>query len=225
MPDNDSPSIYLPLDDGQIDPYIDPASGVLRNNLGLTSWEELKQAEALAVRLGWAHSMILALRSVDFCRNRPKRDASLDGSVYAFAFRQIHKSLFYTVYDWAGEFRTIPISRADEKPCFNACPETLEPQVGAALRDAIHDPDFLANIGRHYTELNYQHPFREGNGRTQKVFFSALAGVNGAFLDWTRVEKEPYEAALRHWNKTADTSLIDAVLQSALTRPRPPETA
>jgi cell filamentation protein len=216
MPDNDPPLSYLPVDDGQIDPYIDPASGVLRNKPGLTSWEELKQAEAAAVRINWPHSFNLAVQSVNFCKNRPGYHMPLKAHVFVFNLGQIHKRLFSTVYDWAGEFRTIPISRADEKPCFNACPETLEQQVGVAVRDAIHDPDFLADIGKHYTELNYQHPFREGNGRTQKVFFSALAQVNGAFLDWTKVEKEPYEAALRHWNKTADTSRIDAVLQGAL---------
>jgi cell filamentation protein len=216
MPDNNPPSIYLPLDDGQIDPYIDPATGVLGNKLGLTSWEELKQAEALAVRMNWRLCLDSALQNADYCISTRKYNTPLKGSVFISHYRQIHKLFFSDIYDWAGEFRIIPISRADEKPCFNACPETLRTQVARAIRDAIHDPDFLANIGRHYTELNYQHPFREGNGRTQKVFFSALAQINRAFLDWTRVEKEPYEAALRHWNRTADTSRIDAVLQGAL---------
>lgn len=217
MPVNDPPLSYLPVEDGQIDPYIDPATGVLRNKLGLTRWEELKQAEALAVRVKWPDSINTTVGKVEFYKNRCFRDPTRSPAYFSVRIiYYIHESLFSTIYDWAGAFRTIPISRADEKPCFNACPETLEAQVGEAIRNAIDDPDFLANIGRHYTELNYQHPFREGNGRTQKVFFSALAQVNGAFLDWTRVEKEPYEAALRHWNKTADTSRIDAVLQGAL---------
>lgn len=216
MPVNDPPLSYLPVDDGQIDPYIDPATGVLRNKLGLTSWEELKQAEALAVRVNWPGSLNVTVAAVALEIIYNGNNTPYKAHFLIYTICDIHKILFSTVYDWAGEFRTIPISRADEKPCFNACPETLEAQVGEAIRDAIHDPDFLANIGRHYTELNYQHPFREGNGRMQKVFSSALAQVNGAFLDWTKVEKEPYEAALRHWNKTADTSRIDAVLRGAL---------
>lgn len=133
-----------------------------------------------------------------------------------FSWKLTHRILFRNLYEWAGEFRTIAIGRSDEKPCFNACPETLEAECGAALAAMYIDDDFVANIARHYAELNFQHPFREGNGRTLKIFFGAVAEAKGVVIDWTRLDRGRYEAALRHWNRHGDTGPLDVELRACI---------
>jgi fido (protein-threonine AMPylation protein) len=79
------------------DPYINPASGILRNNFGLTNQEALDRAEANSVLV---RSTLLQLNP-------------LSGDFDSQHLKQIHSRLFRDVYDWAGQFRTIPLAKAD----------------------------------------------------------------------------------------------------------------
>ncbi len=215
-----------------VDPYIDPETGILRNRLGIRTWRELKEAEAYLVRINFERAkerfaLFMRYYLVDYLSERFSVNCKLPThlsetqSLYrncCIHWRFVHEIIFKHIYDWAGEFRTVPIGRPDEKPCFNASPETLENECGAALGAAVMDRDFLENIASHYAELNFQHPFREGNGRTLKVLISAMVEAHGAAMDWTRVERAPYEAALRQWNRTAETAPLDAVLRTGLAK-------
>jgi cell filamentation protein len=65
-------------------------------------------------------------------------------------------------------------------------------------------------------ELNAIHPFREGNGRTQREFIAQLAVRNGYALDWTRIQRnEMYDASHMSFQR-GNNSGLEAVLRKAL---------
>jgi fido (protein-threonine AMPylation protein) len=55
-------------------------------------------------------------------------------------------------------------------------------------------------------------PFREGNGRTLKLLFTAIAFRHEVFIDWSRLDSDQYTEALNHWQRTQEPSKIEAVL-------------
>jgi Fic/DOC family len=81
-----------------IDPYIDPQSGVLRNRFGLADQQSLDRAEANAVSI---RSILLQLNP-------------LEGNFDSEHLKAIHSYLFRDVYDWAGQFRTIALAKAED---------------------------------------------------------------------------------------------------------------
>ncbi|UEM04821.1 Fic family protein [Skermanella rosea] len=137
-------------------------------------------------------------------------------------WKQVHRILFQDLYDWAGEPRSINMGR-EGKIVFNTAAEI--PGEAAAVLDRVErSADFAADMGAFYAEMNFQHPFREGNGRTLKLLFSAIAIRRGILLDWGRLNLEEYTGALAHWQRTLDASRIQAVL-TASARPAAPEDA
>src|SRR5215469_8644365 len=98
------------------DPYIDPASGILRNKLGLKEQQSLDTAEA----------DLLVVRETLFDLNPPK------GNFDSQHLKAIHAYLFRDVYDWAGQFRIIPLAKADYerggKITRFSAPESIEPE-------------------------------------------------------------------------------------------------
>ena len=56
---------------------------------------------------------------------------------------------------------------------------------------------FISGLARHLDAVNHLHPFREGNGRTQRIFFSQLSGRAGYLLHWDRISAEENAAASR----------------------------
>lgn len=78
------------------------------------------------------------------------------------------------------------------------------------------DRGHFANRGAYYLgEINAVHPFRDGNGRTQREFIRQLAQRNGYVLDWSRVSREQMIDASRQSFKT-DNSGLETLLRNAL---------
>lgn len=107
--------------------------------------------------------------------------------------RAVHARLFGEVYPWAGETRTVDITRRGG-PSF--CPwEQVEDEFAVIAghlgrRGRLAGPgreEFTAWLTRVYDAVNRVHPFREGNGRTQRVWVSDLARAAGYRVDWERV--------------------------------------
>jgi cell filamentation protein len=102
--------------------------------------------------------------------------------------------MFGTVFDWAGDFRTIHIRKLDEngRPSgYFAPPDRIEADGRKAIRHleatlrraATDDLTRVAdNLAEVYGQLNFLHPFRDGNGRSQKVFFSGVCRPVGIEL-------------------------------------------
>jgi cell filamentation protein len=167
------------------DPYVDPRTGVLRNRLGIADPAELARAEA----------RLAAGREATLFRDRP------DLGGYDLAHLQaIHRHLFGQIYDWAGQLRTVNMSKGDT---LFALAEWIEPQGRQLFDDLAHrhhlrGPDrdaFVTTAGQFLSDLNALHPFREGNGRTQRVFLQLLANQAGWQLAWARIDPAENNAA------------------------------
>lgn len=112
----------------------------------------------------------------------------------------IHKTLFQDIYPWAGTFRTCNISK-DESTFFNV--EFLTYGLNEFFTNLQKD-DFLKHLTRtefvelltyYSNELNFLHPFREGNGRTKKIFLTELAKRAGYKIDYSKITHEEFRNA------------------------------
>ncbi len=107
------------------------------------------------------------------------------------ALRAIHKYLFEDIYDFAGELRTVNIAKGS----FRFAPVMY---LSAALEniDKMPQSDF-DEIVEKYVEMNIAHPFREGNGRSTRIWLDCILKKKiGKVVDWRRVDKEDYLLAM-----------------------------
>jgi cell filamentation protein len=168
------------------DPYLYPHSEVLRNKFGLTDQKSLDRREADAV----------SVRSVLLQRN------AVQGNFDSEHLKLIHEYLFRDVYDWAGQFRTVSLAKADYvsggKITQFTPPELIESELaqvfeGLAAKHFLRGmlrKDFAREIAALLSEINRIDPFREGNGRAQRQFARQLSGGLGFKLHFEVVSKE-----------------------------------
>ena len=123
---------------------------------------------------------------------------------------QIHAYLFGEVYDFAGQIRTVNIAKGG----FRFAPAMY---LEAALAHIDHMPQATFDeIVEKYVEMNIAHPFREGNGRSARLWFDAMFKTAlGQVVDWSRVGKEDYLLAMER-SPIRDIE-IKHVLRAALT--------
>lgn len=165
--------------DSNPDPYIDFETGVLKNLLDITIEEKLEEAEAditYAVIASISEGPALGEFNLEHMQN-------------------IHWELFNAIYDWAGKVRTVEISKGSTR---FANADMIE-QAAATLFSELHDENLLKHLPRdqyvqrlahYYSEVNILHPFREGNGRVQRTFFSQLAAAEGYHFAWERIDAD-----------------------------------
>jgi cell filamentation protein len=158
------------------DPYADPVTGVLRNKLGLNTTEELAAAEREIT-----HASLILIRE------------STVSATYDLAHLcTIHRRIFGDIYDWAGQIRTVAIAKGSPF-CLPQYIESSSADIFRALRDenllrGLERDLFLEQLTFYLGEINAVHPFREGNGRTQRAFFEQLARDAGFTLDWQHLD-------------------------------------
>jgi cell filamentation protein len=188
---------------GVVDPYLDPATGDLRHLLGAASPAEFRELEPQAV---FANE--LELESVSIPRTND----------LAELFR-IHGQLFKGVYDWAGRIRTVDIKKNIEGAEFFLPVGYIERAAGFVF-DELRELNHLRNVDRDvfveklayfYDQLNYIHPFREGNGRAQRVFWGRVARDAGYFIDWDKTVGDENDRACREAAENSDRSLLIAM--------------
>lgn len=168
------------------DPYLIPHSIVLRNKFGLRDQPALDEREANAVIV---RSLLLQLNPVS-------------GNFDCEHLKKIHEYLFQDVYEWAGQFRTVPLAKAEQLEGGRVIrftpPEQIENEL-ASVFQRLADESYLRNLQRKqfsqkaaalFAEINRAHPFREGNGRAQRQFVRQLAGGVGYKLHFEVVSKE-----------------------------------
>lgn len=173
------------------DPYLDPQTGVLKNKLGITSLAEFEKLEF----------EVSALRDTQLTRS------PLPGRFNLDHLCSIHAYLFQDIFDWAGFIRTVSISKSDSWFCL---PEYIESESSKVFElisqhgnmRNLDKSDVVATLAEFLGELNALHPFREGNGRTQRSFVRQLAATAGWRLDWTDLEiDENINASIASMNK------------------------
>ena len=167
------------------DPYVDPRTGILRNRLGISDAGGLARLEA----------EVSALRIAQLT------ESPLPGTYDLAHLQAFHARLFGDLYDWAGELRTVGI----DKGVPFCPPEHLVPFASEVLRRLAADDhlrgrereDFLVGLTELVGHLNALHPFREGNGRTVRVFVAQLAREAGYEIRWRAMEPAVNAAASR----------------------------
>lgn len=126
------------------------------------------------------------------------------------ALKAIHKYLFEDIYDFAGEIRTVNISKGS----FRFAPLMY---LEAALQNIDNMPQSTFDeIVEKYVEMNIAHPFREGNGRSTRIWLDHILKTEiGQVVDWSRVDKEDYLLAMER-SPVKDVE-IKYLLKNALT--------
>jgi cell filamentation protein len=165
------------------DPYLDLHSGLLRNRLGITNARELRHVEA----------ELTASRIYDLIRK------PIPGAYDLLHLRAFHQHIFQDLYDWAGRLRTVSIGRGR----LFSLPEHLEAGAGElfgwlARAGHLRGRDraaFVDDLTELYADLNALHPFREGNGRTQRAFLGQLAVDAGHPIHWAAMDPAENNAA------------------------------
>jgi cell filamentation protein len=188
------------------DSQFDDRRGVLRNTKDLTDPVEL---EAFIARQSY-------MRVAELERS------PLAGNFDIRHLRLIHKYIFQDVFPWAGDFREVTTSRTNSFSF--PPPKFLIPSLEnlfATLRDENHlkhlTPDAFAIRAAHYlSEINAVHPFREGNGRTQREFIRTLALTAGHRLVWTNLTQTENNEASRISYSTGNSSLLADLIRQRL---------
>ena len=133
----------------------------------------------------------------------------LEAGTFA-ALASIHRALFSDIYDFAGEKRTANIAKGNFR-------FASVMYLDAALENIERMPQSTFDeIVEKYVEMNVAHPFREGNGRSMRLWLDGmLKKALGQVVDWSRVDKEDYLQAMER-SPVKDLE-IKALLKAALT--------
>lgn len=150
----------------------------LENKLGITNSAELAREE----------ERITKTRAIELF-DRDFLDSLTPGSFSALA--AIHKFLFSDIYNFAGEVRSVNIAKGN----FRFAPLMY---LRAALENIEKMPQSTFDeIIEKYVEMNVAHPFREGNGRSTRIWLDhILKSEIGKVIDWSIVDKEDYLLAM-----------------------------
>ena len=169
----------------------------LENKLGLTDFAELAREEERI-------SKKKAVNLFDFAILK----LLSDGTYKTLA--AIHKYLFEDIYDFAGEIRTVNMAKGN----FRFAPLMY---LQAALENIDKMPQSnFDEIVEKYVEMNIAHPFREGNGRSTRIWLDhILKNEIGKVIDWSKVDKEDYLLAMER-SPIKDVE-IKVLLKGALT--------
>lgn len=134
--------------------------------------------------------------------------------------KAIHGHLFQDVYEWAGEFRTVEMSKGNNQFQFANFVENGVDYVHGRIQEKDYlrgtsRDEFVTEAAEIVGDLNYAHPFREGNGRTQKIYLKQLSIQAGYPLDISRLDGEPWnEASKKSYDKELEP--MKAMLDNAI---------
>lgn len=161
--------------------YCYQGSDVLINKLNITNQKDLFNAE---VRL-----TTIRLREM---QNKP-----IKGKFDFKHLKAIHKHIFQDIYEWAGKERTVEIGKGNLF-CTTACIQDyansiFEKYYSQCYRAKDNFEDFIKVLANNYGDLNALHPFREGNGRTQREFARLICLACGYDFDLSIGYSDNYE--------------------------------
>ena len=184
------------------DTYCYPGTDVLRNKAEITNAQDLDTYEG----------ELSTLRSIEIL------ESPIAGQFDLAHLQRIHLALFQDVYDWAGKIRTVDISRGNSR---FANVRFIESAANDILNKLARenwlrglDADTLSKRLAHYlSEINALHPFREGNGRVQRIFISQLSQSAGYQLDYSDLEQEQIYRAMELAFNGNESILADLILE------------
>lgn len=185
--------------------YCYPNSRVLINKLDIRDMLTLHEAEREYAMVRYSELQLMGVT----------------GKFDLKHLQAIHRYLFQDVYEWAGELRSVDIAKGN---IFCMC-QYIVPQYNEVykqlkkdkLLSSIQSRDEMAiKLAYYLSEINVIHPFREGNGRAQRLFCEQLCYGNGKFyLDFSRLkENEMIDASIASFRK--DYSLMEKAIDKCL---------
>ena len=166
-----------------MDPYVYPGTHILRNKFNIQDYAHWKRLEGII-----SSTKIIELRE------------SASHTIKKFDFhtlKAIHRYLFEDIYTWAGSIRTVPLA----KDTTMFCPPEFIPSYADEIFSKLRNHNFFRSypisdlaigLGQLFCDINMLHPFREGNGRTQREFLYLLSATLGYHLDLNLVDKDMY---------------------------------
>ena len=159
------------------DPYVYPGTTVLRNHRGIRTQTELTAVEAEVTAYALAQ---LASRRIP-------------GGYDLRHMQAFHRAIFGDLYRWAGELRTVAIAKTGLF-CLPEHITTYANDLFARLAAEQHlrwmdRETFVDRLTYFAGEINALHPFRDGNGRTQRAFLGQLARDADHHISWSRLDR------------------------------------
>ncbi len=160
------------------DPYVDPETGVLKNlaNIGDAALLDDYEGE------------MSIMRQIEFSADPLPADFDFD------YLRATHRYLFQDVYAWAGDPRSVDISKGTSRFGSHLYVENFLSKLFIQLsrerktwKQSPGTVDWVDRFAHYLGEINAAHPFREGNGRTQRLFIGQLAEQHGFEIRWDRM--------------------------------------
>jgi cell filamentation protein len=165
--------------------YCYPGTNVLKNKLDIHDLDFLHQAER----------DYSAIRQAELVKKGVTGDFSMKHLC------SIHKQLFQDIYTWAGKTRTVDISKGTVFCLVQFIDSQFDDMYCKLkkenfLKNIADKMEMSVRLAYYLGELNMIHPFREGNGRTQRIYIEQLCLNNGRFeIDFTEITKEEMIAA------------------------------
>lgn len=157
--------------------YCYPNSSVLINKLNIKNQDDLviAEREITSLKIAFAKAMPI------------KGDFDLEH------LKKIHKFVFEDIYSWAGCLRNVNISKGNQF-CLAMNLEMYANNIFSKLKNDNYLINYNGNIAHalayYMSEINVLHPFREGNGRTQRLFIEYLADNAGYDVDFSNVTQK-----------------------------------
>jgi cell filamentation protein len=166
--------------------YCYPGTSILKNKLNIQDADTLDTME----------------RKLTAIRLTEMKQKPITGTFDFDHLKAIHKFIFQDLYAFAGEVRTVGIS----KGFVFAQPSYIDEEANRLFKklknenflNGLNKDRFCERLAYYKTELNVLHPFREGNGRSTREFIESLARYNGFTIDFSNISKERYMDAMIH---------------------------
>lgn len=183
-------------------------TSVLKNRFGLRDMETLKKLEA----------DISAVRQSDLLTH------PIQGRFSPNHLCRIHRYLLGDVYPFAGHFRREDIMKGNTRFLTHG---EIKSKLSKLLEE-LAEEDYLQNLSfealvdrsaYYFAELNYIHPFREGNGRSIREFMRQLYALNGYEVNWAAVPTQTFLKVMEA--SVFDTTYLRDILHISLTKSQP----
>lgn len=175
--------------------YCYPGTDVLKNKLNIHDRDELSVTER----------DITALRMLQLEKD------PIHGQFDFEHLKSIHYFIFRDIYDWAGKVRTVDISKGVtfcHAEYIEIAAENLFKELKNDNSKIMGRTELIGFLAHYIGELNAIHPFREGNGRSQRTFINELASSHGYYLDFSKITNQEMIEASYHSFNTDDSKMI-----------------
>lgn len=187
--------------DSDKDPYLDPDTGILMNSLGIVNEADLEDAETT-----------ISVATIASLEEHP-----VLGEFDLTHLQAIHAEIFGDIYPWAGQIRTINISKGDTHFANSDFIEPAAANLFGELKNEnwlkdLADGEYAERLAHYYSEVNVLHPFREGNGRAQRGFFTLLAVRSRRHIAWDELDADANIAASVKAYRNNDETDLAALL-------------